>query len=85
MAGGYTGKILRLNLTNKSFTTMDTGRYEEFCGGHGMGSAIFFDLCKDKTIDAFDPGNVVTVMGSPLSGTLAQGAAGRCEIQGIGP
>ncbi|MFC1895764.1 aldehyde ferredoxin oxidoreductase N-terminal domain-containing protein, partial [Thermodesulfobacteriota bacterium] len=53
-------------------------------GGHGMGSAIFFDLVKDKTIDGFDPKNVVTMMTSPLSGTLAPAASGRTEVQGIG-
>jgi aldehyde:ferredoxin oxidoreductase len=49
-----------------------------------MGSAIFFDLVKDKTIDGFDPRNVVTIMTSPLSGTLVPGASGRTEVQGIG-
>ena len=85
MTGGYTGKILRLNLTNKSSSIIDTDQYEEFGGGHGMGSAIFFDLCEDKAIDALDPRNVVTIMGSPLSGTLGLSAAGRLEVNGIGP
>jgi aldehyde:ferredoxin oxidoreductase len=49
-----------------------------------MGSAIFFDLVKDKTIDGFDPANVVTIMTSPLSGTLVPAAGGRTEVQGIG-
>ncbi|MFC1960947.1 aldehyde ferredoxin oxidoreductase N-terminal domain-containing protein [Chloroflexota bacterium] len=53
-------------------------------GGHGMGSAIFFDLVADKTIDGFDSANVVTLMTSPLCGTLAAAASGRTEIQGIG-
>ena len=84
MAGGYTGKILRIDLTTKRVSTIDTKKYEEYGGGHGMGSAIFWDLCKDKTIKAFDPANVVTIMGSPLSGTLAPAVAGRTEVQGIG-
>ena len=49
-----------------------------------MGSAIFFDLVKDKTIDGFDPANVVTIMTSPLCGTLVPAAGGRTEVQGIG-
>jgi len=44
MTGGYTGKILRVNLTDKSTGTIPTEKYEQFGGGHGMGSAIFFDL-----------------------------------------
>lgn len=81
---GYAGKILRINLTSRQITTMPTSRYEEWIGGHGMGSAIFFDLVKDKTIDGFDPANVVTMMTSPLSGTLVPAGAGRTEVQGIG-
>jgi aldehyde:ferredoxin oxidoreductase len=49
-----------------------------------MGSAVFFDLVKDKTIDGFDPANVVTIMTSPFSGTLVPAAGGRTEVQGIG-
>ncbi len=81
---GYAGKILRINLTNRKETTIPTSKYEQWIGGHGMGSAIFFDLVKDKTIDGFDPANVVTIMTSPLSGTLVPGASGRTEVQGIG-
>ncbi|MDI6901571.1 MAG: aldehyde ferredoxin oxidoreductase N-terminal domain-containing protein [Anaerosomatales bacterium] len=84
MSGGYTGKILRINLTDKSVSTLDTKDYEEYGGGHGMGSAIFWDLCEDKTVSGFDPGNVITIMSSPLSGTLTPAASGRTEVQGIG-
>jgi aldehyde:ferredoxin oxidoreductase len=84
MAGGYTGKILRIDLTTQSVSTLDSAKYEEYGGGHGMGSAIFWDLCEDKTISAYDPKNVVTIMGSPFSGTLVPAAAGRTEVQGIG-
>lgn len=81
---GYAGKILRVDLTNRKITTIPTRKYEQWVGGHGMGSAIFFDLVKDKTIDGFDPRNVVTIMTSPLSGTLVPACAGRTEVQGIG-
>ena len=81
---GYAGKILRINLTDGKITAIPTSRYEQWVGGHGMGSAIFFDLVKDKTIDGFHPDNVVTIMTSPLSGTLAPAAGGRTEVQGIG-
>lgn len=81
---GFQGKILRVNLTDRKVSTIDTEKYAEYIGGHGMASAIFWDLCKDKTIDGFDPGNVVTIMGSPLSGTTAPSAGGRCEVTGIG-
>ena len=81
---GYAGKILNLDLTRRKVSTIPTKKYEEWMGGHGMGSAIFFDLVKDKTIDGFHPDNVVTMMTSPLSGTLTPGASARTEVQGIG-
>ena len=81
---GYAGKILNLNLTKRKADTIPTSKYEHWMGGHGMGSAIFFDLVKDKTIDGFDPANVVTIMTSPLCGTLVPAAGGRTEVQGIG-
>jgi aldehyde:ferredoxin oxidoreductase len=81
---GYAGKILRLNLSQRKVTSIPTSDYEQWGGGHGMGSAIFFDLVKDKTIDGFDPDNVVTIMTSPLCGTLVPAAGGRTEVQGIG-
>jgi len=84
MTSGYAGKILRLDLTKRSVSIIDTGQYEQWGGGHGIGSAIFWDLCKDKTMSGFDPRNVVTIMSSPLAGTLSP-SAGRCEVQGIGP
>ena len=44
MANGYAGKILLVNLTAKSTSTIDTAKYEEYAGGVGMGAAIFWDL-----------------------------------------
>jgi len=88
MAGGYTGKILRVNLTNRSVSTIDTAQYEEYGGGHGIGSAIFWDLAVAPggwdLQDGLDPRNVLIIMTSPLSGTLAPGTS-RTNIQGIGP
>jgi aldehyde:ferredoxin oxidoreductase len=81
---GYAGKILRLDLTDRKVSVIPTSKYEHWMGGHGIGSAIFFDLVKDKTIDGFDPANVVTMMTSPLSATLVPAASGRTEVQGIG-
>lgn len=81
---GYTGKILKVDLTTGKFETIPTEKYAKWGGGHGIGSAIFFDLCEDKTIKGDDPRNVVTIMTSPLSGTLAPSVSGRCEVQAIG-
>jgi aldehyde:ferredoxin oxidoreductase len=81
---GHMGKILRVNLTNKTVKTIDTKQYEEWVGGHGIGSAIFWDLVASQLpISPYDPKNVVTIMTSPLTGTLAP-STGRTEVQGIG-
>ena len=85
MPGGYTGKILRVNLTTKEISRIDTAKYEEFGGGHGIGSAVFFDLVGDQLpFPAFDPRNLIIMMASPFSGTFMP-SSGRCEVQGLGP
>jgi aldehyde:ferredoxin oxidoreductase len=84
MANGYAGKILKIDLTSKTVEEIETAKYEQWGGGHGIGSALFWELCEDKTVDGTDPKNVVTIMTSPLSGTLAPAVAGRTELQGIG-
>ena len=85
MKGGYTGKIARVNLTDKSVSTIPTEKYVEFGGGHGIGSAIFFDLVGDQLpFPAFDPRNLIIIMASPFSGTFTPGS-GRSEVQGLGP
>ena len=85
MKGGYTGKIARVNLTDKSVSTIPTEKYLEFGGGHGIGSAIFFDLVGDQLpFEAFDPRNLIMMIASPFSGTNVP-ASGRCEVQGLGP
>ncbi len=85
MNGGYTGKILRVNLSTKTISQLNTEKYLEFGGGHGMGSAIFFDLVGDQLpFEAFDPRNLIIMMTSPFSGTFMPGS-GRCEVQGLGP
>ncbi len=81
---GYMGKILKIDLTTQKIEILNTSDYEEWGGGHGIGSKIFWDLVKDKTISGFDPDNVVTFMTSPIAGTMVPGAGSRTEVQGIG-
>jgi aldehyde:ferredoxin oxidoreductase len=88
MTGGYTGKILRINLTTKTVGTLDTAKYEEFGGGYGMGTAIFWDLAvapgEWDLKDAYDPRNVLPLMVSPLAATGVPGA-GRTSVCGLSP
>jgi len=88
MANGYAGRILRVNLTTKEIGTIDTARYEEFGGGYGMGTALFWDLAVAPGTwdlkDAYDPRNVLPFMAGPLAATGVPGA-GRTSICGLSP
>jgi aldehyde:ferredoxin oxidoreductase len=88
MSGGYTGKIQRVDLTSKSISTIDTAKYEEFGGGYGIGTAIFWDLAvapgEWDMKDPFDPRNVLPIMAGPLAATDVP-AAGRTNVCGISP
>ena len=80
---GYAGKILHLDMTAKKANPVPTEKYRRWGGGHGLGSALFWDFCKDKTIkDGRNPANVVCVCSSPLTGTIAPSAGGRCDVVG---
>ena len=65
---GYAGKILIVNLTDRTSQTIDTEPYIEWVGGHGMASKLFWDYCEDKTVEAVDPGNVLVFAATPFSG-----------------
>ena len=53
---GYRGVILHVDLRKLSVRRLLTEKYRHWGGGHGLGSALFWDLCKDKTItDGRDP------------------------------
>jgi len=82
--GGYAGSVLSIDLSRRSITATPTARYAEWVGGHGMGSVLFFNRVKDKTIDGFHPDNLLALMASPLSGTLVPSGAARTEVQGVG-
>ncbi len=88
MANGYAGKILRVNLTTKELSVMDTANYEEFGGGYGMGAAIFWDLAvapgEWDLKDPFDPRNVIPIMVGPLAATGVPGS-GRTSVCGLSP
>ncbi|MDR0310079.1 MAG: hypothetical protein LBJ21_00690 [Acidobacteriota bacterium] len=88
MGNGYAGKILRVNLTTGTTGVMDTAKYEEFGGGYGMGTAIFWDLAAAPgewdMKDPYDPRNVLPIMAGPLGATGVPGA-GRTSVCGMSP
>jgi aldehyde:ferredoxin oxidoreductase len=70
LGGGYTGKILRVDLTNKEYRVDDTT--EEFArtyiGGAGFGMKILYDEVPAGT-DPLGPDNKLIFASGPLSGT----------------
>ena len=88
MTGGYAGKILRVNLTTRAISKLDTAQYEEFGGGFGIGAAIFWDLAvapgQWDLRDAYDPRSVIPIMTGTLAATGIPGA-GRTSVCGVSP
>jgi aldehyde:ferredoxin oxidoreductase len=83
-ANGFAGKIGIVDLSTGKTESIDTETYEQWVGGHAMATALFWDYCKDKTVDPFDPGNVTVFAANPFSGVGVPTASSRIEMTGIG-
>ena len=70
MAGGYTGKILFVDLTTGKLTTEtpDEKLYRDFIGGYGVGARIVFSRQRPG-VDPLGPENMLGFMTGPLTGT----------------
>ncbi len=68
--GGYTGKVLRVNLTDQTTKEEDLSvdMAKNFIGGAGFGIKYLFDEVKKGT-DALGPDNKLIFASGPLSGT----------------
>ena len=68
--GGYTGKILRINLTDQTSTQEDLPleMAKDFIGGAGFGIKYLFDEVPAKA-DALGPENKLIFASGPFSGT----------------
>jgi len=81
---GWTGKILRVDLSRRKITTIDTMKYvPELIGGVGVAAMIAWEEIGPE-VGPFDPENRLMIMVGPLTGTLASGA-GRVEVLGVAP
>ncbi len=84
MGGGWTGKVLRVDLTDRKWSVEPTERFaESFIGGIGIGLKVFWDEVAPET-GAYDPRNRLVFAPGPLTGTLAP-ASGRMEIISMSP
>jgi aldehyde:ferredoxin oxidoreductase len=77
---GYAGKILFVDLSNRSIKgePLDAGIAEKFVGGPGLGHKLLYDSLKPDT-DPLSPGNPIVVGIGPLGGTLVPGS-GKCAL-----
>jgi aldehyde:ferredoxin oxidoreductase len=72
MAGGYMGKILRVNLTTQTIKEdiLDEKLERQFLGGYGIGARMLYDEQK-AGVDALGPENTLAFISHPFSGTQA--------------
>lgn len=77
---GWTGKLIRVNLTEKTIKIEDTNMDDAklYMGGRGLGSKYLYDEI-DPTIDPLSSENKLIYMTGPLTGTYAT-CAGRFNI-----
>jgi aldehyde:ferredoxin oxidoreductase len=66
--GGWTGKILRVNLTTGNISTVDTMKYKDYVGGMGIGYKVMFDEVPVGT-KAYDEKNKIIFGAGPLTGS----------------
>jgi len=71
MADGYTGKVLRVDLTNEKITTEPLNREwaKSHIGGKGLGARYLFEQLKPG-VDPLSPDNILMVWTGPLTGTM---------------
>ena len=81
---GWTGEILRVDLTERKWNVEPTSEYaDRFIGGIGIGYKILWDEVSADT-DAYDPENKLVFGTGPLTGTMVPGS-GRFEIVSKSP
>src|SRR5450631_1163904 len=81
--GGWTGKILRIDLTTGAITTEDTMKYKDYLGGTGLGYKVLWDEVPPGT-KAWDPANRIIFGVGPLTGTGTP-CTGRVSITSLWP
>jgi len=82
--GGYVGRILRVDLSTGSMSTLDTSDYApDYIGGMGMSYKILWDEINENTTE-WSPENPLIFSAGPCCGTPIP-SAGRAEVVGLAP
>jgi len=82
--GGWAGKVLRVDLSNRKISTEDTvEQYKDYLGGTGIGYKVIWDEVQPGT-KPYDPDNKIVFGVGPLAGTGAP-CNGRTAITSLWP
>ncbi len=81
--GGYTGKILRVDLSTGKITSDDTMKYKDYLGGTGLGYKVLWDETPPGT-GAWSPENRIIFGVGPITGSGAP-LSGRTSITTLWP
>jgi len=82
--GGWTGKVLRIDLSTGRISTEDTiEKYKDYLGGTGIGYKVIWDEVPTGTMP-FDPTNKIIFGVGPLAGTGAP-CNGRTAVTTLWP
>ncbi|MBN1356743.1 hypothetical protein JXA40_10825 [bacterium] len=82
--GGYTGEILRVDLTRGAFSIDSTWDYlPDWIGGRGIAAVVAWREIH-RGMGAFDPEAPLILMTGPLTGTMAP-FSGRTTLCGLAP
>ncbi|MCK9217845.1 MAG: aldehyde ferredoxin oxidoreductase family protein [Firmicutes bacterium] len=82
---GFTGKLLRVNLTDKTIKKegLNPKDAREYLGARGLGTKIMMDEV-DPKVDPLSPENKLIFLTGPLTGTFAA-SSGRYEVVAKAP
>lgn len=85
MAGGYSGRILFINLKDQTYHTEEPGEafYRDYLGGYGLAARIYYERMKPG-VDPLGPENILGFTAGVLTGTKAHGA-GRFQVVAKSP
>jgi aldehyde:ferredoxin oxidoreductase len=81
--GGWTGKVLRVDLSTGVITKESMEKYKPYIGGTGLGYKVLWDEVPPGT-NALDPANKVIFGVGPLTGTGAP-LSGRVSVMSLSP
>jgi aldehyde:ferredoxin oxidoreductase len=83
-AGGYAGKILRVNLSNGEILTEPTAKYAaDWLGSSGIAIKILYDELR-SWVTPYEPANRIIFGSGVLQGTTAPGAC-KMTVSTLGP